>query len=170
MVRLLKSDELEVKIIKRHQSSKIVFEDHLEVGYNYRMSNICAGIGRGQMEVLDERVTARRKIYEIYKNELSHTGLQFLPEPEGFYSNRWLSCILTQSLELREKIRLSLEKENIESRPLWKPMHLQPVFQNSLKYENGISANLFEKGLCLPSGSNNSENDIQRVINILKEF
>ena len=144
--------------------------EHSHIGYNYRMSNVLAGIGRGQMEVLDERVAARRKIYEIYKNELSHTDLQFLPEPEGFYSNRWLSCILTQSFEIREKIRLSLEAENIESRPLWKPMHLQPVFQHQPKYENGVSANLFERGLCLPSGSNNSENDIQRVINVLKEF
>ena len=144
--------------------------EHSHIGYNYRMSNVLAGIGRGQMEVLDERVAARRKIYEIYKNELSHTGFQFLPEPEGFYSNRWLSCILTQSFEIREKIRLSLEAENIESRPLWKPMHLQPVFQHQPKYENGVSANLFERGLCLPSGSNNSENDIQRVINVLKEF
>ena len=144
--------------------------EHSHIGYNYRMSNILAGIGRGQMEVLEKRVATKRKIHEIYKNELKKTGLQFLSEPEGFYSNRWLTCILTQSFEIREKIRLSLETENIESRPLWKPLHMQPIFQHQPKYENGVSAHLFERGLCLPSGSNNSENDIQRVINVLKEF
>lgn len=144
--------------------------EHSHIGYNYRMSNVLAGIGRGQMEVLEDRVAARRKIHTLYKNELKHTNLQFLPEPEGHFSNRWLSCVLTESHEIREKIRLFLEKENIESRPLWKPMHLQPIFKKYASYENGISENLFEKGLCLPSGSNTTENDLERIIHLLKEF
>lgn len=144
--------------------------EHTHIGYNYRMSNVLAGIGRGQLEVLQNRVAARRKIYATYKKELKHTSLQFLPEPEGHFSNRWLSCILTESFKTREKIRLSLEKENIECRPLWKPMHMQPVFKEYASYENGISENLFEKGLCLPSGSNTTENDLQRIIHLLKEY
>ena len=144
--------------------------EHSHIGYNYRMSNVLAGIGRGQMEVLEDRVAARRKIYAFYKKELQPTNLQFLPEPEGHFSNRWLSCILTESYEIREKIRLSLEKENIESRPLWKPMHMQPIFKKYACYENGISESLFEKGLCLPSGSSITEKDLQRIVQTLKNF
>ena len=142
---------------------------HSEVGYNYRMSNIVAGIGRGQMEVLDDRVASRRSNFEFYKKELSEfSEIEFLAEPKGFYSNRWLSCILTPSFESREEIRLALEKENIESRPLWKPMHLQPVFEKNPSYCNGVSENLFERGLCLPSGSNLSQDDLNLVVEAIK--
>ncbi len=143
---------------------------HSKIGYNYRMSNIVAGIGRGQMEVLDDRVAARRKVFDFYKKELSeYKNITFVEEPEGFYANRWLTTILTDSFKTREKIRLALEKENIESRPLWKPMHLQPVFQEFPAYIDGTSEELFEKGLCLPSGSNLTLGDLESVVNGIKD-
>ncbi|WBU88821.1 DegT/DnrJ/EryC1/StrS family aminotransferase [Cellulophaga omnivescoria] len=142
---------------------------HNVVGYNYRMSNVLAGIGRGQMLVLDDRVSARRSNYQFYYDNLhSIKEIEFLNEPEGYYSNRWLSCILTPSFEIREKIRLALLEENIESRPLWKPMHLQPVFKDCKSYMDGTSENLFERGLCLPSGSNLEQKDLIRVVNKIK--
>ncbi len=144
--------------------------EHSSIGYNYRMSNVLAGIGRGQMEVIDERVKARRKNFEFYKANLSQINtIQFLEEPQGFFSNRWITCIKTDSYETREQIRLTLSKDDIESRPLWKPMHMQPVFKDCLHFTNGISEDLFDKGLCLPSGSNLSQDDLDRVLNnILK--
>ena len=142
---------------------------HSEIGYNYRMSNILAGIGRGQLEVLDDRVNARRQNFEFYKEALKHTQLQFIEEPEGFISNRWLTCILTNSYEQREKIRRALAEENIEARPLWKPMHLQPIFENCKSFINGVSEDLFQRGLCLPSGSNLSEEDLLRVVDCIKK-
>ncbi len=132
--------------------------EHTHIGYNYRMSNICAGIGRGQMLVLDKHV----------QKEIS-----FLEEPMDCFSNRWLSCILVNPLNgiSRETIRLALQAENIESRPLWKPMHLQPVFRDAPFYGDNISEGLFDKGLCLPSGSNLSLEELERVVNvILKVF
>ena len=138
---------------------------HSHIGYNYRMSNIVAGIGRGQLEVLDDRVATRRKNFDFYKKELSNINeISFIEEPNGFYSNRWLTTILTDSFETREKIRLALEKENIESRPLWKPMHLQPVFQEFPVYLNGTSDDLFQRGLCLPSGSNLTDEELQKIV------
>jgi len=144
---------------------------HSHIGYNYRMSNIVAGIGRGQLEVLGDRVAARRKNFDFYKKELSDIiEISFMEEPSGFYSNRWLTNILTDSFETREKIRLALEKENIESRPLWKPMHLQPVFQEFPTYLNGTSDDLFQRGLCLPSGSNLTEKELQRIVSSIKSL
>jgi len=143
---------------------------HSHIGYNYRMSNILAGIGRGQLEVLQERVDTRRKNFNFYKENLKHTHFQFLEEPEGYTSNRWLTCVLTESYSIREKIRVSLLHQNIESRPLWKPMHLQPVFKDCLNYKNGTSEELFEKGLCLPSGSNITETELNRIVGVLKDF
>lgn len=142
---------------------------HSNIGFNYRMSNVLAGIGRGQMNVLDKRVASRRANYEVYHKELSSIeAIEFLNEPNGSYSNRWLSCILTPSFEIRENIRLTLQEANIESRPLWKPMHLQPVFKNNPSYVDGTSNDLFQRGLCLPSGSNLNEDDLYRVIDIIK--
>ena len=142
---------------------------HSTTGYNYRMSNVVAGIGRGQMEVLDQRVDARRRNYEHYRIELGTIdGIHFLDEPSGFYSNRWLTCITTESFEKREKIRLALLKQGIESRPLWKPMHMQPVFERCLHFTNGVSQDLFEKGLCLPSGSNLSQTDLNTITDLIK--
>ncbi|WP_142786038.1 aminotransferase class I/II-fold pyridoxal phosphate-dependent enzyme [Changchengzhania lutea] len=144
---------------------------HSSVGFNYRMSNVLAGIGRGQMEVLDDRVAARRKNHEFYKEQLSHfDNIEFLEEPEGFYSNRWLTCIKTSSYELREEIRSVLLKEDIESRPLWKPMHMQPVFENCLHFTNGTSEDLFSKGLCLPSGSNLDIKDLKRITYLISKI
>lgn len=141
---------------------------HSHVGYNYRMSNVLAGIGRGQMEVLDQRVTSRRKNFDFYKSSLNHFDeIEFLNEPNGFFSNRWLSCILTPTYEIRESIRLALLEEDIESRPLWKPMHCQPVFEKFPSYTNGVSEELFQRGLCLPSGSNLTSADLDRVATII---
>ena len=145
--------------------------EHSKVGYNYRMSNISAGIGRGQMQVLDERVHQRRKNFEYYQEKLKKiTAISFNKEPEDCYSNRWLTTILVEPSSgiTREDIRLALDKVNIESRPLWKPMHLQPVFKGSPYYENGFSAQLFENGLCLPSGSNLTIDELDRVIKTIE--
>lgn len=142
---------------------------HSHIGYNYRMSNVCAGIGRGQMEVLTARVKQRRDNYRRYLDALgSIPGITFLPEPDGLFSNRWLTTIRVDPAGTdgvsREDIRTALEKENIESRPLWKPMHLQPVFKEAPFYGDGVSERLFEQGLCLPSGSNMTEEEQSRVI------
>ncbi|PQV47707.1 dTDP-4-amino-4,6-dideoxygalactose transaminase [Jejuia pallidilutea] len=142
--------------------------EHSKVGYNYRMSNVVAGIGRGQMLVLDDRVAARRQNYDFYKTHLEgFKDIEFLDEPYGFFSNRWLTCIKTSSFELREQIRLNLLEQDIESRPLWKPMHMQPVFKDFLHFTNGTSEDLFEKGLCLPSGSDLTKNDLNRILHII---
>jgi dTDP-4-amino-4,6-dideoxygalactose transaminase len=151
-----------------------VHYQHSQIGYNYRMSNVCAAIGRGQMQVLPERVKQRRKVYEYYLKNLSGiAGIDFLHEPDHYFSNRWLTAILVDPSKgngvNRETLRLSLEKENIESRPLWKPMHLQPVFQNYPSYTNGVSEPLFGKGLCLPSGSNLKDEDLKRVVDTIKQ-
>ncbi len=142
--------------------------EHSSIGHNYRLSNVLAGIGRGQMEVLEDRVDRRRKNYEFYKTNLNEfDSITFLDEPEGYFSNRWLTCMKTDSYEMREQIRQALLEEDIESRPLWKPMHLQPVFKHCLHFTNGVSEELFNKGLCLPSGSNLSQNDLDRILDII---
>jgi len=142
---------------------------HSSIGYNYRMSNVLAGIGRGQMEVLDERVQARRNNFTYYKNQLSGIeGLEFPEEPNGFFSNRWLTTILTPSFDIRERIRQALAGEDIESRPLWKPMHMQPLFENADAFVDGTSEDLFTRGLCLPSGSNLREEDLYRIVTLIK--
>jgi dTDP-4-amino-4,6-dideoxygalactose transaminase len=143
--------------------------EHTQIGYNYRLSNICAGIGRGQLTILDIRVQQRRSIFELYKSELGGiSGLSFPDEPAGYFSNRWLTTMLVDpSLTkgiTREDIRLSLEEENMESRPLWKPMHMQPVFKDAPYYGSGISEALFQSGLCLPSGTNDLIVEKNRVI------
>ncbi|MBL0683164.1 DegT/DnrJ/EryC1/StrS family aminotransferase [Aquimarina mytili] len=144
---------------------------HSEIGYNYRMSNITAGIGRGQMEVLDTHVEYRRRNFDFYKKHLGDSSeIKFLEEPSGYYSNRWLTCIETSSYKLREGIRLLLAEENIESRPLWKPMHQQAVFTDCDAYLNGISDDLFDRGLCLPSGSNLEEDDLYRIVSVIKNI
>jgi dTDP-4-amino-4,6-dideoxygalactose transaminase len=151
---------------------------HSEIGYNYRMSNVLAGIGRGQMLVLDERVSARRENFTFYHDLLEgNPGVKFAEEAPGIFSNRWLTTILIDPVlsggKTREELRLALEQENIESRPLWKPMHLQPVFSNSpyVTHASGdCAAKLFEQGLCLPSGSNMTDNDRRRIAKTLNRF
>ncbi|WP_222535572.1 DegT/DnrJ/EryC1/StrS family aminotransferase [Pedobacter polysacchareus] len=144
--------------------------EHSEIGYNYRMSNVAAGIGRGQMEVLNDRVAKRREHFETYKKAFSDLeSVCFVDEPPGYFSNRWLTAILIDSKFSkgidRETIRVALNHENIESRPLWKPMHLQPVFARYPYYGGSVSEDLFNNGLCLPSGSNLTDNDLERIFN-----
>lgn len=145
---------------------------HEHIGYNYRLSNISAGIGRGQMLVLDEHIARRREIHALYTRLLADVqGITVMQNPsEEYDSNFWLSCILVDPKlagQTREDIRLRLAEENIESRPLWKPMHLQPVFADAPAYVNGVSEDLFNQGLCLPSGSLLSDEDIQRVVEVV---
>jgi dTDP-4-amino-4,6-dideoxygalactose transaminase len=147
---------------------------HSQIGYNYRMSNICAGIGRGQMEVLSERVQQRRTNFNFYKNALAHIpGIHFLEEPHaGYFSNRWLTTVVIDGNDVtKEEVRLSLIAGNVDCRPLWKPMHLQPVFADAPYYGNDTSNRLFDKGICLPSGSSISEGELDRVVSqIYKVF
>ncbi len=147
---------------------------HNEVGFNYRLSNICAGIGRGQMEVLDERIARRREIFEFYKKEFQDIdGVTFSEEPENTFCNRWLTTILMDERlgkNKNEEIRLHLESKDIESRQLWKPLHDQPVFKDCDAYKNGVSADLFQRGLCLPSGSNLTEEDLKTVVYEFKKI
>ncbi|RZK50008.1 MAG: aminotransferase class I/II-fold pyridoxal phosphate-dependent enzyme [Pedobacter sp.] len=148
---------------------------HSEIGYNYRMSNVCAGIGLGQMEVLDERIQQRRANFDFYKTHLSQLpGVSLIDEPTGYFSNRWLSTILVDPEKAngltREKLADHLAADVIECRPLWKPMHLQPVFEAAPYYGTGVAEKLFENGLCLPSGSNLSDADKSRVLSKLLEL
>lgn len=146
---------------------------HSHIGYNYRMSNICAGIGRGQMMVLDDFVARRRAIHQLYKDALNGIdGISVFDNPSSdFNSNHWLTCILVDPEVAdfsREDIRLKMDEANIETRPLWKPMHMQPVFEGTPFYGDGTSEALFDKGLCLPSGSSLTDDDIMRVIEVIK--
>lgn len=164
---------------------------HSEIGYNYRMSNIVAGIGRGQMQVLEDRIAARRANFDFYFDQLngswlnpeikhpelqikngSQSGIYFLKEPDSHFSNRWLTTILVNPEETggitREDIRLALEEKNIECRPLWKPMHLQPLYSDYPYYGREVSDMLFKYGLCLPSGSDLTENDQLRISSEIK--
>ncbi len=146
---------------------------HSEIGYNYRMSNVVAGVGRGQLEVLDLRVRQHREFNAWYRELLKDVaGVTFQSEPsEDFYSNYWLTCIVIDPEKAgtdREKLRLAFEEARIESRPLWKPMHLQPVFAGCPSYVNGTSEALFNNGLCLPSGSNIDEDGRLRIAEVLK--
>lgn len=148
---------------------------HSHIGYNYRMSNICAGIGRGQMKVLDERVATRRAVFEWYKKLFKDIPwISFGEESEGAFSNRWLSAIIIDTNHPDsihpDTIREELLKDNIETRPLWKPMHLQPVFENAPYYGTQVCEKLFEQGLCLPSGSNMTEENFQRIKNSFEQL
>ena len=148
---------------------------HSEIGYNYRMSNILAGIGRGQMEVLDAHIGLRRDMNLFYKNIFKNVeGITVFEEPNNdYYSNHWLSCILIDpgiTGFTSQELRLQLEKDNIESRPLWKPMHLQPVFKEYDYYGGNVSETLFNKGLCLPSGSNLAKEDRIRIKEVIRGF
>ena len=144
---------------------------HSELGYNYRMSNILAGIGRGQLKVLDKRVEKKKYIFEFYKRELSELeGIDFMPINEWNEPNYWLSCITLHGKVKPLDIMEALEKENIESRPIWKPMHMQPFFA---KYEcigGEVGEKLFETGLCLPSDTKMTDTDLNRITTIIKQL
>ena len=145
---------------------------HSEIGYNYRMSNILAAIGRAQLRVLGDRVTARRANFEHYEGELGNLpGLEFMPEAPWGRCTRWLTCLTIDPEAFgatREDVRLALEEEDIEARPVWKPMHLQPIFEECKVYGGEVAKGLFERGLCLPSGSSLTEEDQWRVIEVVK--
>ncbi|CEN33963.1 DegT/DnrJ/EryC1/StrS family aminotransferase [Capnocytophaga cynodegmi] len=170
---------------KAEQKEKVVFlstqardnaphYQHSHIGYNYRMSNISAGIGRGQMEVLDERIAQRRKNHSFYQEFFKDfDGITLFTEPNSdFFSNHWLSAITIDNKKTgfdREDLRLKFLEDNIETRPLWKPMHLQPVFADAPYYGGNVSETLFDKGLCLPSGSNMTDRDRERIVKIFSK-
>ncbi len=145
---------------------------HSEIGYNYRMSNLLAAVGRGQLRVLDDRVSRKREIFETYRRLLGDLpGIDFMPEAPWGISNRWLTVITINPDEFgatREDVRLALEAENIESRPVWKPMHLQPIYRDCEVVGGSVAEDIFEKGLCLPSGTAMSDEDIERVVRIIR--
>lgn len=147
--------------------------EHTEIGYNYRMSNILAAIGRGQLKILSRHVEKRRANYAYYMRELGDLpGISFMPEASWGLCTRWLTCITVNSKFFgadREVVRRALAADEIEARPIWKPMHLQPVFATSKHYGSGVSDGLFDIGLCLPSGSNLSEHDLERVANRVRD-
>ncbi|WAC10705.1 DegT/DnrJ/EryC1/StrS family aminotransferase [Dyadobacter pollutisoli] len=148
--------------------------EHSETGYNHQLSNVCAGIGRGQMEVLKDLVEKRRSIFDLYRSRLKDIpGVSFQEEQIGFFSNRWLTVVVfdPKESEIRpETLRLALEKSNIETRHVWKPMHLQPIFKNTPYFGGNVAETLFETGLCLPSGSNLPPESIQVVSEKISEL
>jgi pyridoxal phosphate-dependent aminotransferase EpsN len=147
--------------------------EHSTVGYNYRLSNICAAIGVGQMSVLDERVKRRREIFKTYKDALTRPGVEFMPEPQGYHSSRWLTALTIDPVKVgksREDIRLMLLARQIESRPMWKPMHMQPLYAGTAYHGVGFDEKLFQNGLCLPSGSDMTDDEQAEVIERLIEF
>ena len=161
------------KFLATQSRDNAIHYEHSEVGYNYRMSNVCAAIGLGQLKVLTNRIMKKREIFNFYQNELSDIDeITFLEEYQGAFSNYWLTTILLEENSIidREKLRLNLHNDNIESRPLWKPMHLQPVFQDCKSYVNGVSEDLFNRGLCLPSGTSMTNEDMKRVVRKVKEL
>lgn len=142
---------------------------HEEIGYNYRMSNIVAGIGRGQLKVLEQRVAKKKYIFELYNRELGNLdGVQFMPVNEWNEPNYWLSCITLNGAVKPIDIMEALDKENIESRPIWKPMHMQPVFERYDFIGEGVSERIFENGVCLPSDTKMTDEDLDRVCDVIK--
>lgn len=175
----LLSNNLEAMSNARHLASQakdnFVHYEHSKVGYNYRLSNISAGIGIAQMEVIEDRVQKRREIFSLYKTFLQHNpSITFLEEPENFYSNRWLTTILIDpeknSGVSKEKLRIHLSTLGFETRPLWKPMHLQPIYRNFPYFGENLSQNLFNQGICLPSGSAMLWDDVYKVSAEINKF
>lgn len=157
----------EVRFLATQARDPAPHYEHSTFGYNYRLSNICAAIGLGQMEVLDARVARRREIFARYKESLIHPGIAFMPEPEGLHSTRWLTALTIDPSETgvtREDIRLMLLDHQIEARPLWKPMHMQPLYAGAPYHGTGVDERLFANGLCLPSGSDMSDEQQGEVI------
>ncbi len=158
------------RFLSNQSRSPVPYYQHEEIGYNYQLSNISASIGLGQMTVLTERILQRRRIFDLYKKNLNNTVFSFQPEMTGCFSNRWLTTVLIAGEKsINNHIRIALETENIETRPLWKPMHLQPVFKDAPAYLNGTSEFLFEKGLCLPSGSNLTDSELGFIVESLNQ-
>ena len=141
--------------------------EHKDYGYNYRLSNVLGAIGTAQMEVLEQRVIKKREIFEKYKKELAE--LEFMPEIANSRGNRWLTTALFKEKGAHLRVIEALAKENIESRPLWKPMHMQPVFEGALAFTDGTSEEMFARGICLPSGTAMQDEELARVVKIVKE-
>ena len=154
------------RFLSSQAKDEALWYEHSTYGYNYRMSNVLAAIGVAQMEVVEERIKRKREIFEIYKQNLSEYG-EFMPEIQNSRGNRWLTTMIFNELDPIKVIKF-LASKNIESRPLWKPMHLQPLFKDAKCYLNGISENLFKKGICLPSGTAMSDEDVLKVIEYVK--
>ena len=177
---MLVSDDSEIiekaKFLSTQARDPAPHYQHSEIGYNYRMSNILAGVGRGQLKVLNNRVLQRRKIFEYYQDRLSDIHfLKFMPEPEWSYSNHWLSAITIdkKSPITSKELIAHLSNEMIEARPVWKPMHLQPVFSESRYFtveDTSISDDLFLNGVCLPSSSNMTDNDLEIVVQSIRKI
>lgn len=146
------------------------FYHHKEIGYNYRMSNILAGIGRGQLKVLKHRIKKKKYIFEFYKKHLEDTGIEFMPINEWNEPNYWLSCITLKGNKKPIEVIRALEEKKIESRHLWKPMHLQPIFKNYDYIGSNVAEQLFEKGLCLPSDTKMTDEDLLEVTNVIKSL
>ena len=152
-----------------HCADKAMHYQHSEIGYNYRMSNIVAGIGRGQLKVLDKRVEKKKHIFEFYKRELDQLdGVDFMPINDWNEPNYWLSCIMLNAKVKPLDIMVKLEEENIESRPIWKPMHIQPYFEDYDYIGGNVSENIFKNGVCLPSDTKMADEDLYRVCNVIK--
>jgi dTDP-4-amino-4,6-dideoxygalactose transaminase len=166
---LCKSDQLKNDAIKKATQSREEMQhyEHHAVGYNYRMSNVLAGIGLGQFAVLEKRIEQRRAIFNRYYEALKNY-FEFQMEPDGYLTNRWLTCILTNSEDQKELIIKELKEQRIEARPLWKPLHLQPLFKGNREFSNGVAEDMFMRGLCLPSGSSQSIEETDRIIEIIK--
>ncbi len=173
---MLVSDDLALIAHARKLASQaresVAHYEHLEIGYNYRLSNVLAAIGRGQLRVLEERVAARRRNFAFYADALGGLpGIRFMPEAPWGRHSRWLTCLTIDPREVgvnREAVRLALEAENIEARPVWKPMHLQPVFARYGRVGGSVAEDLYTHGLCLPSGSSLSLGDLERVVQIVR--
>ncbi len=175
LVSHTKEDKDQIVFLSTQARDNAPHYQHSHIGFNYRMSNIVAGIGRGQMEVLKDRVAARRAMHDFYLDIFKNIeGVTVFTEPDSdFYSNHWLSAIIVDpeiTGKNREDLRLAFLEDNIESRPLWKPMHLQPVFESAPYYGGNISEKLFDNGLCLPSGSNLSDEDRERITKIIHTY
>jgi len=175
LVSHTKEDKDKIVFLSTQARDNAPHYQHSHIGFNYRMSNIVAGIGRGQMEVLKDRVEARRAMHDFYITLFRDIeGVEVFSEPDSdFYSNHWLSAIIVNpeiTGKTREDLRLAFLEDDIESRPLWKPMHLQPVFSGAPYYGTNVSEKLFDNGLCLPSGSNLTDQERERIKNVINKF
>ena len=157
------------KFLSTQAKEPYLHYEHIEYGYNYRMSNVLAAIGVAQMEVLSKRVERKREVFEFYKAQLSDISeITFMPEIEDSFGNRWLTTLVFEKTDPMQVIE-ALEKVNVESRPLWKPMHLQPLFKESQAFIDGTSEQLFKQGICLPSPTSSSNEELMRVVEVIKE-
>jgi pyridoxal phosphate-dependent aminotransferase EpsN len=175
---MLVSEDLELvekaRFLATQARDRAPHYQHSQIGYNYRLSNVLAGIGRGQLRVLNQRVAARRHNFEIYFQQLKNLpGIEFMPEANYGYATRWLTCITIDPQAFggnREQLRLALLEQQIESRPVWKPLHIQPIFAECPCFGGAVAEDLFARGLCLPSGSNLTNEDLKTVISQIHIF